>query len=302
VLSARQELARTARDDRLEPLALALSPDLAAALGGLESGALHDALRAVETNLYRQLGIALPRPLLSVDDTLAPRGFRLSWRELPEPALQVPESVDVPSRIAADLHQLARSRAADCVDIEEVQRMLTAVERDKPALVRLLVPRTLSLGLLAEVLRGLLRERVSVRWLPEILEAIAPLAERGERSESLIEAARKALAPRIARELSGGAPLPVLRLSALLEETVGDAVRREPAREWLALPPALAEEIARDVASAQRSTEARALLTQAALRRHMRTLLQDSAPDLAVICPEELLPSTELVLKATVGP
>jgi flagellar biosynthesis component FlhA len=179
---------------------------------------------------------------------------------------------------------------------------LAAVERDKPALVRLLVPRVITIALLAEVLRGLVREGVSVRWLPEILEAVAPHAERGERAEALIEAARRALARRITSELAGGEPLSVLRLSPLLEETLADAVRRDAAREWLALPAALADEITRDLARARDDTSAKALLTQAPLRRHVRTLLQDSVPELAVICPEELLPSTELVLKATVGP
>jgi type III secretion protein V len=288
--------------ERLEALALDLSADLSQALGGPEGPELNGALRVVEDDLRRRLGVALPKAYVREDATLAPRSFRFHWRELPEAVGRVPEGAGPAGEIAEALRSLSRRHAEDCLDLEEVQRMLAAVERDKPALVRLMVPRMISLSALAEVLRGLVREGVSVRWLPEILETVGPLAERGERPAALIEAARRALARRIASDLAGDAPLAVLRLSPMLEETLADAVRRDATREWLALPSALADEISEEVAAVQRDKAARALLTQASLRRHVRTLLQDSAPDLAVICPEELLPSTVLSLKATVGP
>jgi type III secretory pathway component EscV len=288
--------------DRLEALTLTLSPALAAALGGTESTELREALEQVEQALRRKLGISLPRPLLRTDDALPARSFRLHWRELPEETEVVPEGAAIAPHLAEALRALAERRAEDCLDLEEVQRLLGALERDKPALVRLMIPRMISLSLLSEVLRGLVREGVSVRWLPEILETIAPRAQRGEPSELLVEAARRGLARRITRNLCQGSPLAVLRLSPMLEETLADAVRRDDSREWLALPAALADEICTDVAQARASSQARALLTQASLRRHVRTLLQDSAPDLAVICPEELLPSAELAFKATVGP
>ena len=181
--------------------------------------------------------------------------------------------------------------------------MLDALEREQPALVRLTVPRTLTLPLLARVLRALVREGVSVRWLPEILEAVAPLAEQLADPASLADTARKALVRRISQQLSPDGTLAILRLSPLLEETLHDALKHDAQRSWFALPAALAEEIVAEVVDALRAApEVRALLTHAALRRHVHALLRDAAPDLAVVCPEELLRSTQLVAKATVGP
>jgi type III secretion protein V len=297
---SRESIAQS--QDRLEALTLLLSPTLASALGGPESVELRDALDQVAQSLRRKLGISLPRPLVRSDDALTARSFRLHWRELPEATEVVPAGVPIAPHLADALRALAERRAEDCLDLEEVQRLLGALERDKPALVRLMVPRMISLSLLSEVLRDLVREGVSVRWLPEILETIAPRAQAGEPRELLVEAARRGLARRITRDLCQGLPLAVLRLSPMLEETLADALRRDDTREWLALPSALADEICADVAEARASNQARALLTQASLRRHVRTLLQDSVPDLAVICPEELLPSAELAIKATVGP
>jgi flagellar biosynthesis protein FlhA len=181
--------------------------------------------------------------------------------------------------------------------------MLDAVERERPSLVRLTVPRMISLPLLSQVLKVLVRERVSVRWLSEILEAVAPLAEQEPRAELLAEHARRALSRRISSDLAPAGTLCTLRLSPAAEEAIDDALKRDGAREWLALSPGLAEEIVTEVAAAHRRIEEpHALVTRSVLRRHIRTLLQDSAPSLAVVCPEELSPALQLVAKATVGP
>jgi flagellar biosynthesis protein FlhA len=184
-----------------------------------------------------------------------------------------------------------------------VQRLVDQLEREQPALVRLTVPRLITLPLLARVLRNLVDEGVSVRWLPEILEAVAPLAEQDADPASLADTARRALVRRLSQQLAPDGSLAILRLSPLLEETLLDALKRDAQRSWLALPAALAEEIAGDIVAALGAApDARALLTHAALRRHVRALLREPAPDLAVVCAEELLPRTQLVSRATVGP
>jgi flagellar biosynthesis component FlhA len=142
-----------------------------------------------------------------------------------------------------------------------------------------------------------------VRWLSEILEAVAPLAEQEPRAELLAEHARRALSRRISSGLAPAGTLCTLRLSPAAEEAIDDAIKRDGGREWLALSPGLAEEIVTEVAAAHRRIEEpHALVTRSVLRRHIRTLLQDSVPALAVVCPEELSPALQLVAKATVGP
>jgi type III secretion protein V len=291
--------------ERPEPLAGELGAELAQRLlpRGVASPQLVSALDAVRERLARELGVTLATPALRASSALAPDAFRWSWRELPDAPQNVPAGRAAEQALAGALATLAYARAEDCVGIEEVQRMLDALERERPALVRLTVPRMISLPLLSQVLKALVRERVSVRWLSEILEAVAPLAEREPRAELLAEYARRTLARRISSALAPEGTLCTLRLSPTAEEALDDALKRDGDNEWLALSPRLAEELVAEIGAAhQRIQEPHALVTRSVLRRHVRTLLQDSVPSLPVVCPEELLPSLQLVAKATVGP
>jgi type III secretion protein V len=304
-LEPADDLARPEVRERPEPLVLELGRTLAERLlpHGATSPVLAAALDQVRARLGRELGVTLSTPALRAASQLAPNAFRWLWRELPDAPCTVPAGT-APERALADaLLSLASARAEDCVGIEEVQRMLDAVERERPALVRLTVPRMISLPLLSQVLKVLVRERVSVRWLSEILEAVAPLAEQEPRAELLAEHARKALSRRISSGLAPAGTLTTLRLSPAAEEAIDDAIKHDGTREWLALAPGLAEEIVAEIAAAHRLLEEpHALVTRSVLRRHVRTLLQDSVPSLPVVCPEELSPALQLVAKATVGP
>jgi type III secretion protein V len=65
-----------------------------------------------------------------------------------------------------------RSSAAQFVGIQETQAMLDALEATHPALVRHVVPKPLGVTLLAEVLRRMAEERVSIRNLRDVLESL----------------------------------------------------------------------------------------------------------------------------------
>ena len=81
--------------------------------------------------------------------------------------------------------------------------MLDKVQETAPALVDELVPDLLSLGSIRKVLQRLLRERVPIRDLVTILEALADHAPETQTVEVLTEHCRAALAPTITREFSG---------------------------------------------------------------------------------------------------
>jgi type III secretion protein V len=287
-----------------ELLTLAVSPVLAERLTqrGRPGPELQAALQSVREQLTRELGVHVPEPTLRAAAELPPQAYRWSWRELPQPAREV-DARSPATAIAASLTQLVRQHADDCVGLEEVQRMLDHLEREQPALVRHTVPRPVSPSMLAQVLRGLVREGVSVRWLPEVLEALSQAPSSETQPPELIERARRALARRISSALAPQGRLHLLRLSALVEESLQDGLRRTEQEEWLALPPELAREIVDAVQAAQAQAPGPcALLTQALLRRHVRLLLAPSCPDLRVICPEELDPALVLTHGEPIGP
>ncbi len=308
VVSARRPRERS--DERTPPaLVLELGPELAAhsAPGGRPTKALVRALARARGQLAGALGVTLPEPALCASPELAARDFRWQWRELPEPARTFagdPARADDLSRaLAASLTQLARGRAADCLDLDTVQRMIDRLERDQPALVHSTIPRPLAPTLLAQVLRSLVREGISVRWLGEIVEAIAPHASADADPQALAEIARRALAPRISHALAPAGELHLLRLAPELEEALYDALRQGRGEQALALPVDLAREIAEAVRAAHLQAPApHALVTQAELRRPLRGLIAEHAPELAVVSAYELLPHLKLSSGPPIGP
>jgi len=264
--------------------------------------ALTDALDGVLRELHDALGISLPRATPLASSTLAANELRWSWRELPGPTLK-PASSELTTTIVVGLRTLARLRAAESLDLDEVSRRLDELAREQPALVSATIPHRLAPSLLAEVLRRLVSEGVSVRWLAEILSAIAPHAVHDAAPHALVERARRALARRISHALAPSGQLHVLRLSPELEETLTDCLRKSEHDDVLALPPSLAHEITSAVAAAHQNTPTPcALVTQAALRRHVRELLREHTPDLPVVCAYELMPHLSLSTAEPIGP
>ena len=82
-----------------------------------------------------------------------------------------------------------------------------------------LVPKILSLGEVQRVLQQLLRERVSIRDLGTILEALVETAPQNRGLTQMVEAARQSLGRRLMQPLlEGDGTLRVLALEPALEE------------------------------------------------------------------------------------
>jgi flagellar biosynthesis protein FlhA len=111
--------------------------------------------------------------------------------------------IEPPAVITTHLLEELRKNAYRLLDRQEVQDMLDKVQETAPALVDELVPDLLSLGSIRKVLQRLLRERVPIRDLVTILEALADHAPETQTVEVLTEHCRAALAPTITREFSG---------------------------------------------------------------------------------------------------
>jgi type III secretion protein V len=165
--------------------------------------------------------------------------------------------------------------------------------------VRNVVPKPVSVTLLTDILRRLLEERVSIRDLRAILEALALLAGTEKDPLALTELVRAQLRRALTFKLTRGArELGVVLVDPTIEDTIRRAVQRTPAGSFLTLAPAAA----RDVIAALRRAGAEAasqgappvFLTQPDIRRFMRKLLETDSPDATVVSFAELLPELTL--------
>ncbi len=273
-------------------------------------------LAAVRERLFAELGVPIPAPRVRVSPTLPPRHALLSLFEVPARLLEVPADVgnaDVPTWIASESLALLRSRAADFLGLAETQRLLDELEQFAPATVRNVVPKPVTLTLLADVLRRLLEEHVSIRDLRAILEALATVAATEKDPLHLAEFVRAQLRRPITYRLTRGAPhLGVTLLDPAIEDTVRRAVTRTASGSFLTLAPAAARDLIAAIrraldearaASPQPDGAALVILTQPDIRRFVRKLLEADLPNATVVSFAELLPEVALrpVAKATLA-
>jgi flagellar biosynthesis protein FlhA len=101
--------------------------------------------------------------------------------------------------VATHLLETLKGSAAELLGRQEVQEMVETLKKSHPALVEEIIPGKVSLSVLHRVLQRLLRERVPIRDLVTILEALGDGAEATKDPEALTEVVRKSLTNVIAR-------------------------------------------------------------------------------------------------------
>ncbi|ACG71973.1 type III secretion FHIPEP protein [Anaeromyxobacter sp. K] len=189
-------------------------------------------------------------------------------------------------RALADAAAALLRHASHLVGVQEVQALLDGLEPVVPALVRE-ASRQLPPALLAEVLRRLVEEGVSIRPLRTILEALLEAGGAGRGPAALAECARRALRRHLAHAHAGEGPLAALLLDPAAEQVLREGL----AGDALAIDPRVAAELVERIgAEAELQAAPPVVLTSADVRRALRTLLAPRLPAVAVLAYDELPP------------
>ncbi|MGN6513536.1 MAG: flagellar biosynthesis protein FlhA [Lysobacteraceae bacterium] len=210
--------------------------------------------------------------------------------------------VDAATVVATHLSHLVRERAAELLGHEEVQQLLAAVGKQTPKLVEDLTPKLLPLSVVVRVLQSLLAERVPIRQLRQIVEALLDHGAHTQDPAVLTAAVRTALGRFIVQELNGmNAELPVFTLAPALERVLQDSVSGAGA----ALEPGLAERLHANLSECVTRQESRGepaiLLVPGQIRAAIARLVRHSVPSLAVLAYGEVPEDKRLRLVGAVG-
>jgi len=301
----REAIARGQRSPQVTPVSIDLGPGLAAALLDGRGGGplLEHAIPAVREALFRELGLGLPAVRAALDPALPPGGYVIRIQEVPvSRGVGTPADPEASRVVAEALGLEVRRRAGDLLGLQEVQAMLDQLEASAPVLVRHVVPKPVSLPVLAEVLRRLVGEGVSIRALREILEALALHAPTEKDPAALAELVRRALRRHITHAHAGAGGLAAYRIDPDLEDAIRDAIQRTGPRTYLALPPSTARDVLAAVRTALGDAGGRpVLLAQADVRRFVRELLEPELPDVVVLSPQELDPAVTVATRGRVS-
>lgn len=160
-------------------------------------------------------------------------------------------------------------------------------------------PNPLSIGDVQKVLAKLLKEKVSIRNLPLIFEALADFARLTGDTDLLTEYVRQALARQITGQYAvPGEPLRVITLSGKVEKIIADAVQQTEHGRYLALDPTRAQAFVESVSQALDrypfAGQTPILLCSPAVRMYVRQLTERHFPTIPVLSYNELEADVEV--------
>jgi flagellar biosynthesis protein FlhA len=213
--------------------------------------------------------------------------------------------VDGPSVLTTHLSELIRRNAHELIGRQEVQDLLAACAKEAPKLVEDTVPGVVSLGELVRVLRGLLKESISVRDLRTILEAVADAAPRSKDAHFLVEQVRRRLARQITARVSERGVVHALTLERPAEDALRGSLGQNDGEPTLAPDLDTARRLISSLETRAQTLVAAGkqpvLLAPTDLRRPLFEFASRFVPDLAVISARELVPGTTIEPAGTVS-
>jgi flagellar biosynthesis protein FlhA len=207
--------------------------------------------------------------------------------------------VDQTSVLATHLAEIVKQHAYELLTRQETKRLLDRLGESHPKLVEELVPKVLSLGEVQKVLQQLLREQVSVRDLPSILETLLDVAPANKNTVTLVESVRQSLGRALVHPLLGErGSLRVVTLDHSLEDELGRAFGSAgQTAGTTGLQPPFTRRILeglRRLAGDQITVAAPVVLCSTPARYHLKRLLEPFLPKLVVLSPLEVPPVVEV--------
>jgi flagellar biosynthesis protein FlhA len=264
-------------------------------------------LRGIEIGRWQTEGNCL----LAVSNETQPRP--LPGRETREPAYGAPARwiqpavedealaagysvVDQGTVVGTHLAELIRKHAHELLGRGETKRLLDSLNESHPKLVEELVPKILTLGEVERVLQQLLRERVSIRDLGTILEALVETAPQSRGLAQLVEAARQSLGRRLTQPLlEADGTLRVLALESALEAELMTLVSPDRSLRQLTsggntpILKRISDSLKNLIGAAPASAQP-VLLCSSPARYHLKRWLEPAFPRLLVLAPAEIPP------------
>jgi len=202
--------------------------------------------------------------------------------------------IDAVSVLLTHLSEVIHNNLAQLLSYKDMRALLDRLEPEYKRLVDELCPSQISYSGMQAVLKLLLAERVSIRNLSLILEAVAEVAPHMRRAEQIVEHVRMRLAQQICGEIQEDGALRVLRLGNRWDMVFHQSLKRDAKGEVVEfdIDPRLMEQFAAEASAAIRKRMEDkhnfALVTTAETRTYVRMIIERMFPTLPVLSQLEI--------------
>ncbi|MGH2633763.1 MAG: flagellar biosynthesis protein FlhA [Tepidiformaceae bacterium] len=207
--------------------------------------------------------------------------------------------VDAESVLATHLTEIVKRFAPDLLSRQDTQNLLENLRGEYPALVEDLVPTTLTVGEVQEVLQNLLAERLSIRDLVTICETLATQGRVTRDIDLLTEYARAALSRQISRQFADDAnAIHVITVGPRTEEEIASSVQASDRGNNVAMPPwqmqRLLGVVGTEVERVAGNGRDPIILCSSRIRLALRRLLERRLPNVVVLSFAEITAQTSV--------
>jgi len=201
--------------------------------------------------------------------------------------------VDSTTVVATHISEIVKRHAHELVGRQEMQQLLDNLSVTAPKVVDELIPNLLNLGTVLRVVKGLLKEGVSIRDWRTILETLAVYASLTKDPDVLTEFVRQGLGRFIVDQYKlEDDTLCLITMNREVEDIIAEAIQPSDQGSYLAIEPNTAQLIIgaiRNMADRFSASGAQpVLLASPSIRRHVRKLIERFVPHMAVLSHNEI--------------
>jgi flagellar biosynthesis protein FlhA len=215
--------------------------------------------------------------------------------------------IDNVSVVLTHLSEVIRNNLPQLLSYKDVKVLIERLDPEYRKLADEICTSHITYPGLQAVLKLLLAERVSIRNLHLIIEAIAEIAPHVRRTEQIVEHVRIRMAQQICGDLSEAGALKVLRLGNRWDLAFHQALKRDAKGEVreFDIDPRQLEEFGQDASKAIRTHldagERFVLVTAPDARPYVRMIIERLFPTLPVLSHVEIAKGVELRILGTIS-
>lgn len=211
--------------------------------------------------------------------------------------------VDASTVLITHLTEFIKTYAHEILTRQDVQDLMDMVKQHNEVLVNELVAQ-LSVGEVQKVLQNLLREKISIRDLDTILEAMADGARISKNIDYLIECTRQALTRSISKQFSRDGRITIVTVDPSLESKLVESLQTTSQGVYPAISPEITQVVYDQLEKMERQFTLLGLpliiLCSSKIRLPLRRLIERFKPNIVLLAINELTSDLEVDIRGAV--